>query len=112
VDVTDAVADSCDDGGCSCDKSCFAAGNTGSADPAPGCAKDLQVTYSFEGGSSQTITCGPAQDESYVFTVSADGDASCAAGSCTMNGNACGPANAANGSCCSGYCDANGVCGL
>src|SRR5687768_2718909 len=48
VDVTDAVADSCDDDGCSCGKSCFANGITGIDDPAPGCAKDLEVTYSFE----------------------------------------------------------------
>jgi hypothetical protein len=107
VDVTDAVAASCGGDGCRCDKDCFAP----SQDPAPGCAKDLQVTYSFE-GSSKTMTCGPSQDERFVFVVSSAGEGTCEAGPCVLSGNACGPANAANGSCCTGFCDANGVCGL
>ncbi|MFO0632318.1 MAG: hypothetical protein U0168_05660 [Nannocystaceae bacterium] len=109
VDVTDRVAESCDDDGCRCDSACFAP----STDPAPGCAKDLRVTFRHRREGSETITCGPAQNDNFVFEVSADGDASCEMGSnCIANGNACGPANNPNGSCCSGFCDANGVCGL
>lgn len=109
VDVTDRVAGSCDDDGCTCDKSCFAP----SDDVAPGCAKDLVVTFRHKREGSETITCGPSQNENYVFEVSADGDASCEMDTeCIMNGNACGPANNPNGACCSGFCDENGVCGL
>jgi hypothetical protein len=107
VDVTRDVAASCSGDGCWCDSSCFAQGE----DPAPGCAKDLEVTFRYE-GETETITCGPSRDQRYVFVVSEDGVASCEQGSCVQSGNACGPANQDNGDCCSGYCDSNGVCGL
>jgi hypothetical protein len=107
VDVTRAVADSCGADGCWCDSACFAQGD----DPAPGCEKDLEVTFRHN-GQSDTITCGPSRDQRYVFVVSEDGAASCEAGACIQSGNACGPAGNPNGDCCTGYCDENGVCGL
>jgi hypothetical protein len=111
IDVTDAVADSCDGNGCRCDRACFAGGIS---DPAFGCEKDLRVRFNFEGGAPQTITCGPTRDDAYIFVVTAEGEASCAAGpsACIRAGNACGPANTAVAACCSGYCDENGVCDL
>jgi hypothetical protein len=64
VDRTSAVAASCDGDGCYCDKGCFAS----ETDPAPGCAKDLVVTFNA-GAGSDTVTCGPENDESFAFVI-------------------------------------------